>query len=95
MVILTLAAICICRFHVKRRWSFRYYANAGSSDSDSGRESGSRIVSSVRVRSTHSRHQRSRRNNAHSGKPEIPVELVYLELLIIINHDMSWTFVGM
>ena len=66
MFILLLVALAICRFHIKRRWSFRYYTNSASTESESSIPSGGRIISSINIRPSR-RNQRSRRSRQHSG----------------------------
>ena len=67
MFVLILVALAICRFHVKRRWSFRYYTNSGSTESDRSLPAGGRIISSINIRPTTHRNQRSRRSHQLSG----------------------------
>ena len=66
MFILVLVGLAICRFHIKRRWSFRYYTNSASNESESSIPSGSRIISSINIRQGR-RCQRTRRSRQHLG----------------------------
>ena len=66
MFILVLVGLAICRFHIKRRWSFRYYTNSASNESEGSLPSGSRIISSINIRQGR-RCQRTRRSRQHLG----------------------------
>ena len=67
MFILILVGLAICRFHIKRRWSFRYYTNSASNESEGSLPSGSRIISSINIRQGR-RCQRTRRSRQHLGR---------------------------
>ena len=74
MFILVLIALAICRFHAKRRWSFRYYTNSGSSESENTNiPPGGRIISSINIRPSR-RHQRYRRG--HQSTSRFPHNLI-------------------
>ena len=98
MLILLLAAFAICRFHVKRRWSLRYYSSSSRSGAaeppplDSNRAMRGEILSSLNVRSGH--HVRTSfqgRTTRGAARPHPPITLHDLDMYFASLRNVDST----